>query len=1015
MRPRGAAGRRFDNVCVNKMAGLVIVTQLAKYNCFTMKNLILLLFVLKFAAAGARPIVVDASGHGDFITVQDALNSLSVDSAGTRHILIRNGIYHEKIFIEKNNIVLEGEDKEKTILTFSLARDAWRCDHKDDWGVATLNLRGSDLTLENLTICNSYGFDNTAGSTTIACAADSLNHEKTVHREGHQMALRSFATTRLKVENCILKAYGGDTVSPWNVTAGLFYFKNCRMEGGVDFYCPRGWAYAEGCSFVADNGPASIWHDGSADPDSKTVLKDCSFSGYDGFKLGRYHRDAQFYLIGCHFAANMADQDIYEVPTAEKPRWGHRVYYYNCDKQGRAYGWYANNLDKAPGAPDPRAITPEWVFHGKWNPETTPAMAYVPQSAHGVSGPRFVGAPLDTLSPGERLAATAMNLWPADGDSASARWTYDEGVVWKGLQGLWYNTGDARYFKYIQHQMDRLVDKEGNIRTYKLDDYNLDNVLCGRILLMLYQVTGQEKYYKAATTLRRQLDQQPRTTEGSFWHKKKYTEQVWLDGLYMAQPFFAEYAQLFHEDSVFGDIARQFAAIETHTRDKATGLLYHGWDEAHGQPWADKQSGHSPNFWGRAMGWYGMALVDVLDYLPAGGDHEPADHSPRQSLVAILQRYAAAIQKVQDPATGCWWDILDKPGAQGNYLEASASCMFAYTLAKGVRMGYLPASYRVTAEKAWRGILNKFLTTGAGGQTDLQGTVSVSGLGGTPNRDGSYGYYISEKVVPNDPKGVGAFLLLADEMAMEPSSGKTVLLDYYFNNERRKDVTGAQVRYHYTWEDMANSGYAIWGHIFRMNGAHTDSLPVAPTVANLAKASVYIITDPDNEKEAAAPNYPNDQDGKAIEDWVKAGGVLVLMSNDSANCEFPHFNHLAGRFGVHFNFDCYHKVIGSQFEMGAFTMTVQDGIFKTTKKIYIKELSTLQLNGPAKPVFTDAGNNIMAVARIGKGTVFAVGDPWFYNEYTDGRKLPADFENYNAARDLAQWLLENAKVVSKKN
>lgn len=990
------------------------MTQLAIYNCLDMKKLIVFFALVICGRGFARQIVVDAAGHGDFTTVQDALNSLPADGVEARHIFIRNGVYREKIFVEKNNVVLEGEDKEKTILTFALARDAWRCAHKDDWGVATLNLRGSDITLENLTICNSYGFDNIAEQVAVACAADSVAREKIVHREGHQMALRSFQTTRLKVDNCILRAFGGDTVSPWNVTAGMFYFKDCQMEGGVDFYCPRGWAYAEHCSFVADNGPASIWHDGSADPDSKTVLRDCTFSGYDGFKLGRYHRDAQFYLIDCHFAENMADQDIYEVPTAEKPRWGHRVYYYNCDKQGRAYSWYANNLDKAPGSPDPRAITPDWVFHDKWKPAGAAAF--------------------DVGTPAERMAATAMHLWPADGDSSTARWTYDEGVVWKGLQGLWYNTGDARYFKYIQHQMDRLVDKDGAIRTYKLEDYNLDNVLCGRILLMLYQVTGQEKYYKAAATLRRQLSEQPRTSEGSFWHKKKYTEQVWLDGLYMAQPFFAEYASVFHEDSVFGDIAKQFAAIEQHTRDKATGLLYHGWDEAHQQPWADKRTGHSPNFWARAMGWYGMALVDALDYFPAG---EPG----RKTMELILQRYAAAIQKVQDPASGCWWDILDKAGAQGNYLEASASCMFAYTLAKGVRMGYLPVSYRAAAEKGWQGIQAKFLTTGADGRTDLQGTVSVSGLGGTPNRDGSYGYYISEKVVPNDPKGVGAFLLLADEMAMKASDGKTVLLDYWFNNERRKDVTGAQVRYHYTWEDMANSGYAIWGHIFRMEGAHTDSLPVAPTRENLRKASVYIITDPDNEKESTGPHYPTDADGKAIEDWVKAGGVLVLMSNDSANCEFTHFNHLAERFGVHFNFDCYHKVTGSQYQMGAFTMTVQDGqanavgyihndrrdeglnsdgtssrsIFATTKKIYIKELSTLQLSGAAKAVFTDAGNNIMAVARVGKGAVFAVGDPWFYNEYTDGRKLPADFENYNAARDLATWLLEQSGGGAKKN
>jgi len=990
-----------------------------------MKKLIVALLLLFGRGVFAQRIVVDASGHGDFMTVQDALNSLSADAPQARHILIRNGVYHEKIFIEKNNIILEGEDKEKTILTFALARDAWRCEHRDDWGVATINLRGSDITLLNLTICNTYGFDNTAEGVVVPCAADSVRHEKTVHREGHQMALRSFQTTRLRVENCILRAFGGDTVSPWNVSAGMFYFKDCKMEGGVDFYCPRGWAYAEHCEFVADNGPASIWHDGSADPDSKTVLKDCSFSGYDGFKLGRYHRDAQFYLINCRFAANMADQDIYEVPTAEKPRWGHRVYYYNCSKAGAAYSWYANNLDKAPGAPDAAAITPDWVFRGRWKPEDGVAvkegdigaagasMAFVPRDVHGVSGPhgvfgaggvlaaRAAGFADTPVTPAKGIANTVMDLWKEDGDSGSARWTYDEGVVWKGMQGLWYNTGDGRYFKYIQHRMDRLVDKEGNIRTYKIEDYNLDNVLCGRILLMLYQVTGQEKYYKAATTLRRQLAEQPRTSEGSFWHKKKYTEQVWLDGLYMAQPFFAEYAALFHEDSVFDDIAKQFEVIEQHTRDPRTGLLYHGWDESKQQPWADKATGHSASFWARAMGWYGMALVDVLDYFPA-------NHPGRAKLIAILDRYAEAVRKVQDQQSGCWWDVLDKPGAKGNYPEASASSMFVYTLAKGARLGYLQESYRQTAEKGYRGIVKRFVTYAGGERSDLQGTVSVSGLGGTPNRDGSYAYYISEKVVTDDPKGIGAFLLAADEMEMKPFDGKTVMLDYYFNNERRKDVTGAQVRYHYTWEDLANSGYAIWGHIFRMQGAHTDSLPVAPTAENLKKASVYIITDPDNEKESVSPNYPDEKDIAVIEDWVKAGGVLVLMSNDSANCEFTHFNHLAERFGVHFNFDCYHKVTGSQYEMGAFTMTVQDAIFKSTHKIYIKELSTLKLSGAAKPVFTDKGNIIMAVARVGKGTVFAVGDPWFYNEYTDGRKLPADFENYHAARDLSAWLLSRS-------
>ncbi|MES1159618.1 MAG: glycoside hydrolase family 88 protein, partial [Bacteroidota bacterium] len=586
------------------------------------------------------------------------------------------------------------------------------------------------------------------------------------------------------------------------------------------------------------------------------------------------------------------------------------------------------------------------------------------------------------------------------------RWTYDESLVWKGLEGCWYNTGNARYFKYIQHQVDRLVDNEGNIATYRQDDYNLDNVLGGRLLLLLYKVTNQEKYYKAATILRQQLKDQPRTSEGSFWHKKKYTRQVWLDGLYMAQPFYAEYASLFHEDSAFNDITRQFTAIERHARDPKTGLLYHGWDEARLEKWADKTSGLSPQFWGRAMGWYGMALVDALDYFPAR-------HPGRAALLAILQRYAAAIQKVQDPTTGLWWDIVDKPGAPGNYPESSASSMFVYTLAKGARLGYLPAVYGAVAKKGYEGLLQKFLITDAGGQSALQGTVSVSGLGGDPYRDGSYKYYISEKIVTNDPKGLGAFLLAANEIDLQPSlalgKNRTVLLDYYFNNEHHKDLTGAMVRYHYTWNDQANSGFSLFGNVFRSYGMRTDTLPAAPTTERLKGASVYIIVDPDNEKESPSPNYPSPKDIAAIHSWVEEGGVLLLMSNDSANAEFPHFNRLAERMGIHFNEDNYHQVTGNQYEMGAFTMTAQDGIFKTTKKIYIKELSTLRLRPPAKAHFTDNGKTIMAIAHIGKGTVFAVGDPWFYNEYLDGRKLPAEYENFNAAKDLAKWLIQQAR------
>lgn len=320
-------------------------------------------------ASGKENIVVDQSGGGDFTSIQQAINSLPDTAAKTRVIIIRPGIYHEKIFLTKHNLVLKGANREQTIITQDIARDAWRCEHPDDWGVATFNMAANDVTLENLTISNEYGFHQ-KNAVTIPCQADSVNGTKTIHPDGHQMALRTKdgTTTRFRAINCHFKAWGGDTVSPWNTKDGMFYFKDCIMEGGVDFYCPRGYAYAENCRFFAHTGTASIWHDGTGNPDYKTVLRNCSFDGFDGFKLGRYHREAQFFLLDCRFSKNMADAAIYFVP-GNLLQWGRRVYYYNCSRDGGNYSWFENNLNEAPGQPQPQQITVSWVFGGKWNPE----------------------------------------------------------------------------------------------------------------------------------------------------------------------------------------------------------------------------------------------------------------------------------------------------------------------------------------------------------------------------------------------------------------------------------------------------------------------------------------------------------------------------------------------------------------------------------------------------------------------------------------------------------------------
>ena len=327
------------------------------FNC-----LIVQLFIV--SAIAQNKIIVDINGNGKFKNIQEAINSLPDSSIATNTIFIKNGTYHEKIFITKHNIILEGEDRDKTIITQDIARDEWRCSHPDDWGVATMNINGNDITLKNLTIANDYGF-NVKESKVIDCPSDTVTHKKTITNGGHQMALRTIKATRLKAINCHFRAYAGDTVSPWNTENGMFYFKDCLMEGGVDFYCPRGWAWAEDCRFFANTGPASIWHDGSGDPDEKSVLKNCSFDGYNGFMLGRHHREAQFFLIDCNFSKNMKDTAIYHVPTTEI-KWGERIYYYNCHRNdGNDFAWYANNLPAGVNAND---ITINWLFKNKWNP-----------------------------------------------------------------------------------------------------------------------------------------------------------------------------------------------------------------------------------------------------------------------------------------------------------------------------------------------------------------------------------------------------------------------------------------------------------------------------------------------------------------------------------------------------------------------------------------------------------------------------------------------------------------------
>lgn len=349
--------------------------------------------------------------------------------------------------------------------------------------------------------------------------------------------------------------------------------------------------------------------------------------------------------------------------------------------------------------------------------------------------------------------------WTVDFNQKPA-WNYTQGLIAQSMIGVWKENGNEAYFNYAKFYADKMIDSTGFISAYHIDDYNIDAINSGKFLFELYKRTNDKRYLKAIQQLRDQLTTHPRTSEGGFWHKLRYPNQMWLDGLYMGAPFYAQYASAFNDPAIFDDVVNQFVIIHRHTYNPEIGLNYHGWDESKRQKWADPVTGNSSNFWGRAMGWYAMALVDVLDFIPQ-------DHPGRASLLNILNQVAAGIKKFQDANTGLWYQVLDQGDREGNYLESTASSMFTYALLKASRNGYIDAKYKTIAINAYNGILENLIEDNMDGTISLTQCCSVAGLGGNPYRDGSYKYYISEQIRDNDPKGVGPFIMASLEFSIK--------------------------------------------------------------------------------------------------------------------------------------------------------------------------------------------------------------------------------------------------------
>ncbi|MES2657631.1 MAG: glycoside hydrolase family 88 protein [Verrucomicrobiota bacterium] len=348
------------------------------------------------------------------------------------------------------------------------------------------------------------------------------------------------------------------------------------------------------------------------------------------------------------------------------------------------------------------------------------------------------------------------------GGSATARWDYTSGLFATSLMALGERTGDAAATAYAAKIVESYVGADGGISTYDASTYNIDMITPGRVLLGLYEKSGDERLKLAIGHLRDQLARQPRTSDGGFWHKQRYPSQMWLDGLYMGSPFLAGYGKLFKEPAAFDEVTKQILLVDKHTYDPVSGLFYHGWDEKREQSWANRETGCSPSFWGREIGWYAMAIVDCLDALPS-------DHRDIAAVKEVQRRLADGIVRHQDPESGLWWQVVDQGGREGNYLESSASSMFVYALAKGINRGDLPRGKFLPAVlKGYAGLVREFIHTNQDGSVDLTKVCEVAGLGYTSSsgrpRDGSYAYYLSEPVVKNDLKGVGPFILAGLEV-----------------------------------------------------------------------------------------------------------------------------------------------------------------------------------------------------------------------------------------------------------
>ncbi|MGB6691304.1 MAG: glycoside hydrolase family 88 protein [Terracidiphilus sp.] len=575
---------------------------------------------------------------------------------------------------------------------------------------------------------------------------------------------------------------------------------------------------------------------------------------------------------------------------------------------------------------------------------------------------RTWSAPAQLLPRSDQLADAAMLRWPAAGKANPSNDDFD--LLLAALDEEWLGTADAKYFRYVESAVAPLIAPDGAIQGYDKESSNLDDIALGRELLLLYRVTQQKKYFDAAANLRIQLISQPRNRDGGYSHGNSYPGQMWVEDLYDAEPFNAEFAAVFQQPQNFTDITRQFVLFEQHARDPETGLLNERVDEA-----GKRISPHqSKSIELRATADYMTALVDTLPYYPQ-------TNGGRATLLALLRQDADAAEHYSGERGGISADARNAQNGAGDPKRTATLSMFVYALAKAVRLGYLDESYFAAADRAFRQV------------TGLHDYAELA----------------------SDPATAGDIILANREMEValltRLGRGDKAVLDAWFNSQKRFDALDQSEYFHYKWQDYSDSGFSIFRHLFNDYGIGTDTLYEAPNAFNLSSTQFYIIVSPDIPAKNPKPHYVTERDAEEVAAWVRQGGILLMMENDPANADIEHLDLLADRFGIHFNDVLSHHVIGDTFAMGRIDAPGGSELFASPRVLYMKDTCSITVSGGAKPLLIDKGDIMMAAVKYGKGTVFAVVDPWLYNEYTDGRKLPADYGNFQGAQDLLQWLI----------